>query len=260
MTRAVRRTRMAADKVGDGEPALLMIPGWCGPRTVFRDALAFTGAHRTTVAVDLPGHGPSLRNDDFGFDEIADDAIELVDSLGLDKIIPVATSHGGWAAIELRRRLGKDRVPGIVLLDWMVLGTPPGFTDALAALQNPDAWEQVRADLFGRWTTGVESPAIHSYVESMAAFGFDMWARAGREIAAQFATYGSPLEALTGMDTPTVHLYAQPADDSFLAAQQEFASSNPWFSVTRLDARSHFPILEAPAQTAAAIEEFARTV
>ncbi len=65
-------------------------------------------------------------------------------------------------------------------------------------------------------------------------------------------------DATTAMDCPTLHLYAQPSDDSFLAAQQDFAASHPWFSVERLSAHSHFPILEAPAETADAIEEFAQ--
>ena len=61
--------------------------------------------------------------------------------------MPVALSHAGWVAVELRRRLGARRVPGIVLLDWMVLGTPSGFDGALAGLQDDTAWADVRAAL-----------------------------------------------------------------------------------------------------------------
>jgi hypothetical protein len=41
----------------------------------------------------------------------------------------------------------------------MVLGTPPGFADALAGLQSP-AWAEVRAVLVGMWTDGVDVPEL----------------------------------------------------------------------------------------------------
>jgi hypothetical protein len=50
------------------------------------------------------------------------------------------------------------------LLDWMVLGPPPGFLDALAGLPDPAAGAQVRAVLFDSWTSGVEVPALDAYV------------------------------------------------------------------------------------------------
>jgi pimeloyl-ACP methyl ester carboxylesterase len=50
--------------------------------------------------------------------------------------------------------------------------------------------------------------------------------------------------------------YAQPADDEMLTAQQQYAATHPWFSVRRLDARSHFPMLEAPEAMVAQIESF----
>jgi hypothetical protein len=33
---------------------------------------------------------------------------------------------------------------------------------------------------------------------------------------------------------------------SYLASQQAFAAEHPWFSVLRLDGRSHVPSLEVP--------------
>jgi len=112
--------------------------------------------------------------------------------------------------------------------------------------------------LFSMWTHGVDVPALHNYVASMGTYGFAHWRRAGREIAAAFAREGSPLSALEQLDEPcpTLHLYAQPTDDGFLAAQQAYASTHDWFKVHRLDARSHFPMFEVPAEMVRVIEEF----
>ena len=88
--------------------------------------------------------------------------------------------------------------------------------------------------------------------------GYEMWARAGREVVAAYARWGDALQALGRLEppAPTLHLYAQPTDPSYLAAQQAFAAEHPWFSVRRVAARSHFPSIEVPEETAAAIERF----
>jgi pimeloyl-ACP methyl ester carboxylesterase len=240
-------------------PALLMLPGWCGDRTVFAPLTSpLAQAHRVLVA-DLRGHGENAhQTDDFDSARQVQDLVELIDQQGAQRVIPVALSHAGWFAIELRRRLGPDRIPAVVLLDWMVLGSPPGFDGALGGLQSPQAWQQVRGGLFGMWTSGVDVHEVHDYVASMGCYGFGHWSRAGREISAAFAAQGTPLAALQAMSPPcpTLHLYAQPADHGYLVAQQEVAAQHPWFRVVRLEATSHFPMFEVPEAIATEIEEF----
>jgi hypothetical protein len=176
----------------------------------------------------------------------------------LTVVIPVALSHAGWVAIDLRRQLGAEHIPGIVLLDWMILGAPAPFTDALAALQDPDRWQQVREQLFAMWTPGVELPALEIHVAQMRAYGFDTWSRAGREIAHRFCTEGSPIAALERLENPcpTLHIYAQPNSNDYFAAQRAYASQNSWFHVQRLVAHSHFPMFEVPRELVGKIESF----
>lgn len=251
--------RLARTDLGTGEPAVLFLPGWCGDRTVFDGLVEAVGRGRRALSVDWPGHGETPPPDgDFGYDDLVAAALDVLDDSGVDRVVPVALSHAGWVAVELRRRLGSARLPGLVLLDWMVLGPPPPFLGALEGLQDPAAWEQVRARLFAMWTSGLDIPQLSEYVDSMAGHGFEMWARAGREIGAAFTTEGSPVAALERLDPPprTLHLYAQPGEEPLLVAQQHYASRHPWFTVHRLDARSHFPMFEVPEVMARAIEEF----
>lgn len=255
---------IAFDDVGDPGPrdpgpALLCMPGWCAHREVFRPLLAHAGRTRT-LALDWRGHGGSgAAVDDYGTAQLVEDALAVIEHAGLAQVIPVGLAHAGWVAIELRRRLGAARVPGIVLLDWMVLGAPPPFLEALAGLQDPARWEPLRRALFEKWTTGVTLPSVDDNIARMASHGFDDWARAAREIARQFAGHGTPLAALQQLAPacPVLHLYAQPADDGFLEAQRALAREHPWFRVERLAARSHFPMLEVPAEVAGALARFA---
>jgi pimeloyl-ACP methyl ester carboxylesterase len=249
-------SHLAVTDLGSGGPALLCVPGWCGDRSVFDPIAPLASMHRRVVTVDLPDHGDSPEQADVTTDGVVDGLVDVIASLGLDAVIPVTLAHAGWAAIELRRRLGPASVPAVVLLDWMVLGTPPAFGDALAGLQSP-AWANVRAGLFGMWTDGVDVPELRHYVAAMGEYGSRHWQRAGREIQAGFAAEPVPLHALAALQPcPTLHLYAQPAADEVLAAQLDYAVTHPWFKVRRLDARSHFPMFEVPETMVNEIESF----
>ncbi len=259
----MRRTRsaipIAFDDHGQGEPALLCLPGWCVERTINQELVQACSRHRRTLALDWRGHGQSAAHPgDFGEEGMVEDALAVIEESGAERIVLIAVSHSGWAGLELRRRLGK-RIPALVLVDWLLLDPSPRYAEVLAALQDRDRWQASRTQLFDLWLHGVDNERICRFVrEDMGAYGFDMWARAARTISAAYRRDGNPLRALAALrpPVPALHLYAQPADAAFLAAQEQFAASHPWFSVRRVNATSHFPMVEAPEEMADAIESF----
>jgi pimeloyl-ACP methyl ester carboxylesterase len=251
---------IAYDDVGTGDTALLFLPGWCGPREVFDPLVSRLAPGIRCLAVDWRGHGDSAPADgDFGLAELVDDAVSVIDDSGVGTVVPVSIAHAGWVSIELRRRLGPDRVPRLAVLDWMVLGAPEPFLGALGAMADPASTRPVVEQVSSMWTAGLDIPELGSYVASMTGYPDGMWARAAREIAGAFARHPVPLAAIDGLDPApeVVHLYAQPADPGFLAAQQEFAQSHPWFGCERLEAASHFPMYEVPDTIAARLAAFA---
>lgn len=178
---------------GTAEPALLFLPGWCGGREVFDPIVAETASRRRSIAIDLPGHGDNPRSKrDFDTITIVDEVLRLLSILGVKHVVPVSLSHAGWVALDLRRRLGRAVVPGIVLLDWMPLGPPPGFTGALTALQDRATWSTTRDQLFDMWGHDIDEPAVHRYIKSMGTYGFDMWGRAGLQVQRLDATSHFP--------------------------------------------------------------------
>ena len=248
--------------VGEGEPALLCLPGWCASRAAFDDVAEKLGRGRRVLALDWRGHG---RSDpaaaDFGAADLVADAIAVIEESGATEVIPLATAHAGWEAIELRRRLGPDRIPKLVLVDWIVTAAPPPFLAGLAALQDAARWQAARDQLFGMWLEGVDHANVVRFVrEDMGSYAGEMWARAGREIAAAYQRETSPLDALAALDppAPTLHLYAQPPDAGYLDVQRAFAARHPWFEVEKVEARSHFPTLEVPERVVELVERFIR--
>jgi pimeloyl-ACP methyl ester carboxylesterase len=250
---------IAYDDAGQGEPALLFLPGWASDHTQVDPTAHLSAAHRRVLVLDWRGHGRSERpSADFGYDELVEDALTVIAASGAQRVVPVAQAHAGWVAIELCRRLGA-RIPKLVLTSWIVLDPPPPFLAAIGAMQDPAQWQEARDRVFATWLAGVTDPDTIRFVrEVMGSYGFETWARAGREITAAYARYGTPLAALAALDppVPTLHLYGQPPDSGYLAAQEAFAAEHPWFRVRRLAAHSHFPTIEAPAEVAMAIEAF----
>jgi pimeloyl-ACP methyl ester carboxylesterase len=260
MTRMTPATpRIAFDDQGQGEPALLFLPGWASDHTQVDPTTRLSAEHRRVLVLDWREHGRSERSDaDFGYDQLVEDALAVIDASGAQQVVPVAQAHAGWVAIALRRRLG-PRIPKLVLTSWLVLDPPPPFLAAIAAMQDPAQWQAARDRVFATWLEDVTHPESIRFVrEVMGSYGFETWARAGREISAAYAQYGTPLAALAALDppVPTLHLYGQPPDPGYLAAQEAFATQHPWFRVRRLAARSHFPTIEAPAEVATAIQAF----
>jgi pimeloyl-ACP methyl ester carboxylesterase len=250
---------MAYQVHGRSDCGLLLLPAWCESRAVFAPLAELLQSQWRTLSADLPGHGASpMPLTDFGFDEIASAAVATIEQSGLKRVIPVTHSQAGWVAVELRRRLGA-RIPKLVLIDWLVMDPPPGFAGALRALQDPDRWRDACDQLFATWLDGSAPFGVARHVvKDMASYEPSMWARAAREIERAYRQWSNPLKVLASLEpcVPTAHIYSQPHDDAYLDAQQDFARRHPWFTVERLEGKTHFPTLEAPERVARAICDF----
>ncbi len=261
--RTLSGLRIHYDDRGQGEPALLLLPGWCVSRTVFDRLAPVLARWRRVLTLDWRGHGasdPPLA--DFGGRALTADARAVIEKSGAGSVVPVALGNAGWVALELRRLLG-TRVPAIVLLDWLVLEPPDGFREALEDLQSPARWLDSRERLLADWRGGSEDVA-RTLADAVEPYGFEMWSRAARVISDLYAEHRSPLHALTGLHppVPTLHLFSHSPHNTFLDRQMWFARRQPWFEAEALETRSHFPMLEAPERTAGKIEDFvaARTL
>jgi pimeloyl-ACP methyl ester carboxylesterase len=128
-------TKISYDDLGRGEPALILMPGWCANRSVFADIAGRLSAHRRILALDWRGHGQSgPAIGDFGDDGLIDDALAVIAASGAKQIVPLALAHAGWIAIGLRKRL-TNRIPKLVLLDWIIMEAPAFFLSALEGMQ-----------------------------------------------------------------------------------------------------------------------------
>lgn len=247
---------------GLGDPALLLLPEWCGTRAGFDPLYDGLASRRRVLALDWRGHGASSPDPaDFGEDDLVADALAVTADSGTQSVVPVAQAQAGWVAVELRRRLAQS-MSGIVLVDWLVTAAPAAFLRTLEDLRSDADQDEAVAALLQSWQAGVTSPELAACLADMGAADGEMWERAAREIESAYARRSSPLQALSELrpQAPVLHLVPTAADTCSFAEHRGFAAEHAWYHAAGLPARSHFPLFEAPEQAAREIEAFVQRV
>lgn len=168
---------------GSGDTTLFLMPGWCQPKTVFANFALLAAPHFRVVSIDWRGHGKSSTDGkDFDGTSLVEDALALIDYLGLTKVVPVSVAHASWAAVDLVERL-QERAPATVFLDWIMNHPAPAFFTSIDQMQCEDQWLHARDQLFEFWLAGSHSPTMtHHMKTEMAGSGFQLWRLAGQVI------------------------------------------------------------------------------
>ena len=256
----INNNTLSFDDQGEGE-AIMLLSGWCQDHRLFKHLAPELARSHRVLRLDWRGHGINREHDgDFGAEQQVDDIIGFLDALKIERVLPVSTSHGGWANIGLTDRAGPTRIPRSVVIDWIMVTPDAGFHKAIDEIQQIDKWEQGRRDLFDYWIGDTANQDIISHVnEEMAGYSFDMWARSGREIARAYARWGNPMQRMAALSPtrPIMHVFSQPFEPEYHAAQRDFAAAHPWFQPVKLPGKTHFPTLEQPAAVAETIRQFA---
>ena len=144
-------------------------------------------ARRRVLALDWRGHGASgAPPGDFGEEDLVHDALAVIADSGAQSVVPVALAHAGWVGIDLRRRLG-GRVPGLVVVDWIVTEAPQAFLETLEDIRLDADRDDAIAGLLQQWQGGVTDPGLAGLLADMGAASSEMWDRAAREIEGSYA-------------------------------------------------------------------------
>jgi pimeloyl-ACP methyl ester carboxylesterase len=184
-------TRIYYDDRGTGEPTILCLPGWCVHHTIYAPLAERLSADHRVLAVDWRGHGDSQQSDgDFGYPEMVADVIAVIEDSGANTVITIAQAHGGWVAVELRRRLG-ERVPKMIFISWNPIITaknplaPQSLREA-QALQTPTLWQALQDEarwrvavkqLVSMWVGSAPTSEATQIWDETGTHGYEMWSR-----------------------------------------------------------------------------------
>lgn len=119
---------------GVGIPLVLLHGVGSSARNWQDAATALAAGGRTVVSVDLPGHGDSdASGGDFSLGALASAVRDLLDHLGLDRVVLVGHSLGGGVALQFQYQY-PTRVGGLVLVSSGGLGRETNLILRLAAM------------------------------------------------------------------------------------------------------------------------------
>lgn len=261
-TMAVNGTQIAFDDRGimSPGPAIVLLAGWHHDHRAWDRLLPYLLQRHRVIRVCWRGHGPDRTPvADFGVGEQVADTIAVLDALEVETFVPLSHAHGGWAALDIAEAVGPDRVPWVMLLDFIMTPPPAEFVTVLRAAQQRENWRTSQRGLAQAWLAGSDNQPVRYHLEQEAGgFGFDMWARACRVIENAYNTWGSPMRRMEKLSAPRPirHVFSHPKIAEYDASHEEFRARNPWFSYTRLYGETHFPGIELPEHVAVELSNF----
>lgn len=249
---------LAYDDVGSGSPPLLFLHGFSCARSDFvHQVSAFSPRHRI-LAFDQRGHGESslARDDRYGFEATATDAVTLCDALGVQSPVVIGHSLGGVSAMRLAAMPGF--AAGLVLLDATVdipaevQAELVAYTDRLEGLSEEEFAEEIKQYARGRMIDPSDDPAVASRLVE-------------RSSLVAKAAYVAGVRSIEGVDVAALaHEVKVPT--LFIA------SSLPWLRPDRVHelkpgwfqgrtiGAGHFHHLLVPGQVNAMIERFLNSI
>jgi len=178
-----------SDSGGSG-PAVIFSHGFLMDRTMFDQQVAALSETFRCIAWDERGFGETVATEPFTYWDSADDAVALLDHLGIETAVFVGMSQGGF--LSLRAALAyPERVKALCLID-----SEPG-------IDGPETIEGYRG-MIGHWTSGEPLGEVGAMVAGLlfgesdiAATWVKIWESRDRS---QIAIAG---EALLGRDDVT---------------------------------------------------------
>lgn len=245
----VRGVRTHVMRGGRGRPLLVLHPEFAARLWApYHDALA---AHFHVIAPDHPGFGDSERPEWLdGIDDLVFHYVDLLDTLGLDRVSIVGTSLGGWIAVALAL-FHPSRV------ERLVLAAPAGIrvdgVDRYDYFANPV--EETLRRLFHDPTRAAQLLPTE--------FGAEVVVRGYHEFTTLARLSWNPYlydpklqQRLRRVATPTLLIWG--ADDTVLppAHGVAFAELMPYATLTQIPECGHFPPLERADAFAALAVEF----
>ena len=206
------------------------------------------------VAYDLRGHGASdMPEGPCSLDDLAGDALALMDALDLDRVHFVGLSLGGMIAMTLALR-APERLRSLLLCD-TAAQMPAAIWDERIATARQQGLEPLLEPTMARWFTPefrASAPQTVARIRAIAAnttlAGYIACAQAiqAMRLVARLGEIRAPTRVIVGAQDPATPV----------AAAEVLAHNIPGAELTIIDRAAHLANLEQPAAFNAALLEF----
>ncbi|ATL31431.1 alpha/beta fold hydrolase [Streptomyces formicae] len=239
-------------------PALLLIHGSATSSRAWDALVPFLSASHHVIRIDLPGHGRSPEPVGRAYATPTQAAAlgTALDRLGVERVVAVGHSSGGYAATALA-----ELRPGLVSA-LVLINTGPAmdaFTGPEPAPIDPALWpptdEQIRGFASTGFRAGFQVP--QELVEELRAMSPHAFTASMRASTAYLTEQALPTR-LTAVGKPLQVIFGD-QDHRWRPASADDYRVVPDARVTMLPGAGHTPILEEPERTAALVLGFTGT-
>ena len=241
--------------VGDGPGRAIVLHGWFGDKHAFDAMIPYLDRARFTYAfMDYRGYGDAkTTSGTYSLDEIAADALELVEELGWHRFALIGHSMGA-KAIQRVYANAADRVTGLVGIAPVPASAVPMDEQGTALFAGAaDSAENRRAiidfttgnRLTGVWLDAMVANSLENSTRDAFAAYLDAWAKTDFH------------EAIAGKTVPVLAIVGE--NDPALGAETVRATWLAWYpnaTLAVLANAGHYPMDETPIVLATTIERF----
>jgi sigma-B regulation protein RsbQ len=251
------RTALSADGVpiryqvaGSGQTALLFVHGWAFDRHLWDPEVGRLSPRFRVMTLDLAGHGESgSARKQWTIAAFGGDVKAVAEDVAPPRLILVGHSMGGLAVLEAARRM-KGRAQAIVLIDIVLDAEQHMPADEIerhaGALEaDYDAVTRKMADQF--LLVPATPPAVREHViaRTTTALPPALSVTLLREVWGY-----DPVPALGDIDAPVRAVSADKYPTNLEANRRHM----PGYQTTIVPGTGHYPMLEKPAEFAAALD------
>lgn len=266
LTKTINGVEICYDESGDADgPPIVLLSGWAHDMRLYDLMLPYLASKYWVIRINWRGHAPNRDyTEDFGVPEQVSDTLGLLKELDVDKFYLVSHSHGGWPALEIADKLGRDRVLCLLMIDQIMSPPSPEFVSGLQAMQDQDTWRAARRGLFTHWLDDSNNQAVKDhFTYCMGSYGYKMWSLSCRVIAEAYQTHRSPMDRIKKIENPPPirHVFSHPRHSpEYRKLHEHFRGEHPWFSFTDLKGETHFPDIEIPDKVNAELEDLIKSM
>ncbi len=149
---------------GEGENAIIILPGLLGSSANWQSIAKRMGQRRTVYTLDMRNHGQSPWSDHMNYPAMSDDVAEFISTLDHKKVCLLGHSMGGKVAMRLAFN-APQLIDSLIIADIAPLRYLHDFDDFITAMMNLDLTSFTRrSDADAALATSVDSPPIRSFL------------------------------------------------------------------------------------------------
>ncbi|MDP3085842.1 MAG: alpha/beta hydrolase [Rubrivivax sp.] len=236
---------------GQGPLTLLAVGGWIGSGEIWHPLFGHL-PHWRCISVDHRGTGASTRSGPITVDDMADDLLAVADALQVGPCVLAAESAGAAVALRAVQRAPR-RFIGQVLVGAAWQRKEAGASDTFIA--------SLRRDYTGTLRSFIDNCLPETDSAALRWWTLQMLTRASIDDAVALIRCReqiAPVDDLARLSLPTLLIHGERDRIAPLQGSRELAERLARAELHVLPGLGHVPIVTAPAQVAALIDEFGK--